>query len=295
LAVLAVCGAAAWYGTARSFLAASGRGLGRSDRSVVARKAGYTFGLSSSEDHKGLLTAQKDNAYRVSTEGSFLSGHYNTVLGDQEIPQSGRSYWEVKIVTKPSDAWEFIGVAEPTADVTMPLHKNKKGKGWFWGGDWSESFIYTFMEMKPGMNDKKMAHHKLISDTAISYGLFERKKLEEQIFRPIEKLWTGPGTHIGMLSDYHPPFERGTVVGIDVDMDDGSLAFWANGEFLGIVKDNEDKPVNLKGKKIVPALSVFGRNTGKHKENTVMEVRTGLDAPTRLRLQHKTPESDQMA
>eukprot|EP00439_Symbiodinium_sp_Y106_P017087 s679_g2.t1 len=104
---------------------------------------------------------------------------------------------------------------------------------------------------------------------------------EEQIFRPIEKLWTGPGTHIGMLSDYHPPFERGTVVGIDVDMDDGSLAFWANGEFLGIVKDNEDKPVNLKGKKIVPALSVFGRNTGKHKENTVMEVRTGLDAPTR--------------
>eukprot|EP00439_Symbiodinium_sp_Y106_P052724 s5370_g7.t1 len=166
LAVLAVCGAAAWYGTARSFLAASGPGLGRSDRSVVARKAGYTFGLSSSEDHKGLLTAQKDNAYRVSTEGSFLSGHYNTVLGDQEIPQSGRSYWEVKIVTKPSDAWEFIGVAEPTADVTMPLHKNKKGKGWFWGGDWSESFIYTFMEMKPGMNDKKMAHHKLISDTA---------------------------------------------------------------------------------------------------------------------------------
>ncbi|CAE7284975.1 mfeA [Symbiodinium sp. CCMP2456] len=118
--------------------------------------AGYTFGLSSSEDHKGLLTAQKDNAYRVSTEGSFLSGHYNTVLGDQEIPSSGRSYWEVKIVTKPSDAWEFIGVAEPTADVTMPLHKNKKGKGWFWGGDWSESFIYTFMEMKPGMNDKKM-------------------------------------------------------------------------------------------------------------------------------------------
>ena len=26
----------------------------------LARQAGYTFGLSSSEDHKGLLTAQKD-------------------------------------------------------------------------------------------------------------------------------------------------------------------------------------------------------------------------------------------
>ena len=58
----------------------------------------------------------QDNAFRISTDGSFLKGHWNTaglqgatletatescalgllaqVLGDQEIPQSGRSYWE---------------------------------------------------------------------------------------------------------------------------------------------------------------------------------------------------------
>ena len=61
---------------------------------------------------------------------------------------------------KPTDAFEFIGVAEPSADVpghppsvgpdpldpldplprTMPLHKNRKGKGWFWGGDPTEAF-----------------------------------------------------------------------------------------------------------------------------------------------------------
>jgi len=71
------------------------------------------------------------------------------------------------------------------------------------------------------------------------------------------------------------------VIGIDVDMNDGSLAFWGNGKFLGVVKDNEGKPVNLKGKKVVPAMSVFGRDIGNFKENTIMEIRTGLDAPAR--------------
>jgi len=279
VAVLVVSAAAAWYGVT-GFVASSGRVLGRG-RSAVARKAGFTFGLTESDDHNGLLTAQKDNAYRVSTEGSFHTGHWNTVLGDQEIPQSGRSYWEVKIVKKPSDAREFIGVAEPSADVTVPLSKNRKGKGWFWAGDWTESFVYTFMEMKPGMNDRKMADMRKVTGTAVALGLFEEKELEQQIFEPVKNLWTGPGTHIGVMRDTWPPFERGTVVGIDVDMDDGSLAFWADGKFLGIVKDNEDKPVNLKGTKVVPALSVFGRNTGMVKENTVMEIRTGLDAPAR--------------
>ena len=86
---------------------------------------------------------------------------------------------QVKIVTKPSDAWEFIGatgcllacpsfraaarrrrtnsrcvvtlcgqISQPAVakrQRTMPLHKNKKGKGWFWGGDWSESFVSSCM------------------------------------------------------------------------------------------------------------------------------------------------------
>ncbi|CAK8992772.1 unnamed protein product [Durusdinium trenchii] len=280
IAVVAV-GAAAWCSTAISFVGSRGG----SSQPRVLRQAGYTFGINKAEDHNGLLTAQKDNAYRISTEGSFMYGHWNTVLGDQEIPQSGRSYWEVKFVKKPSNAFEFIGVAEPSSDVTMPLHKNRKGKGWFWGSDWKESFIYTFLDLKPGMNDRKMAEHQRIADVAVNLKLFEKKRLDEQWYRNIKDLWTGPSTHIGMFADQWPTFEKGTVVGIDVDMDDGSLAFWGNGKYLGIVKDNEGKPINLKGKKVVPAMSVFGRNTGKYKENTVMEIRTGLDAPSRSRLQ----------
>ncbi|CAK8991669.1 unnamed protein product, partial [Durusdinium trenchii] len=246
IAVVAV-GAAAWCSTAISFVGSRGG----SSQPRVLRQAGYTFGINKAEDHNGLLTAQKDNAYRISTEGSFMYGHWNTVLGDQEIPQSGRSYWEVKFVKKPSNAFEFIGVAEPSSDVTMPLHKNRKGKGWFWGSDWKESFIYTFLDLKPGMNDRKMAEHQRIADVAVNLKLFEKKRLDEQWYRNIKDLWTGPSTHIGMFADQWPTFEKGTVVGIDVDMDDGSLAFWGNGKYLGIVKDNEGKPINLKGKKVV--------------------------------------------
>ncbi|CAJ1449722.1 unnamed protein product, partial [Effrenium voratum] len=107
----------------------------------------------------------------------------------------------------------------------------------------------------------------------VKLGLFDKKVLDDQWYRNIKDLWTGPGTHVGMLADdYWPPFQKGTVVGIDVDMDDGSLAFWGNGQFLGVVKDNEGKPVNLKGKKVVPAMSVYGRNTGAVKQNTIMEA-----------------------
>jgi len=276
LLAVAAFGAAAWCSTV-SFVGS--KGTTSSPR--VLRQAGYTFGINKVDEHNGLLTAEKDKAYRISTDGSYHKGHWNTVLGDQEIPQSGRSYWEVKFVKKPTDAFEFIGVAEPSADVTMPLHKNRKGKGWFWGGDANEAFVYTFMELKPGMNDRKMAEHQRIADVAVDLKLFEKKRLDEQWYRNIKDLWTGPGTHIGQLADQWPGFEKGTVVGIDVDMNDGSLAFWGNGKFLGVVKDNEGKPVNLKGKKVVPAMSVFGRDSGNFKENTVMEIRTGLDAPVR--------------
>eukprot|EP00434_Breviolum_minutum_P012002 symbB.v1.2.010584.t2/scaffold686.1/size316167/3 len=168
LLAVAAISAAAWCSSV-SFVGSRGRPETTSSPRVQRQAGGYTFGINKADDHKGLLTAEKDNAYRISTDGSFDRGHfghYNTVLGDQEIPQSGRSYWEVKIVKKPSDAFEFIGVAEPSTDVTVPLHKNRKGKGWFWGGDHEESFVYTFMEMKPGMNDRKMAEHQRIADVA---------------------------------------------------------------------------------------------------------------------------------
>eukprot|EP00435_Cladocopium_sp_Y103_P073684 s153_g44.t1 len=161
LLAVAALGAAAWCSTI-SFVGSQGT----TSSPRVLRQAGYTFGINKVDEHNGLLTAEKDKAYRISTDGSYHKGHWNTVLGDQEIPQSGRSYWEVKFVKKPTDAFEFIGVAEPSADVTMPLHKNRKGKGWFWGGDANEAFVYTFMELKPGMNDRKMAEHQRIADVA---------------------------------------------------------------------------------------------------------------------------------
>ncbi|CAL1136031.1 unnamed protein product, partial [Cladocopium goreaui] len=149
---------------------------------------GYTFGINKVDEHNGLLTAEKDKAYRISTDGSYHKGHWNTVLGDQEIPQSGRSYWEVKFVKKPTDAFEFIGVAEPSADVpvaqTMPLHKNRKGKGWFWGGDANEAFVYTFMELKPGMNDRKMAGRQLPAISPRSSSSSPRKEVKGEIQLP---------------------------------------------------------------------------------------------------------------
>merc|ERR1719162_1269091 len=110
----------------------------------------------------------------------------------------------------------------------------------------------------------------------------DQKAADEQIswYKP---LWSGPGVHTGqnVRGRGFPPFEKGTTVGIDVDMGDGTLAFWADGNFLGVVRDLEGKPIDLKGKKLVPALSVFGRRTGVERENSVMEVRSGLDPPTR--------------
>lgn len=268
----------------RSACALRGGSGRRGSTSVAApRKAGYNFNLGEAEGHNGLLLASRDDAQRVSTEGSFLPGHWNTVLGDQEIPKSGRHYWEVKIVKKPAfSAWEYIGVADPATDVTVPLVKNKKAKGWFWGSNSEDSFVYTHLEGKPGWNDKKWADVQAWAKSWVDKKWINEKDANEQIawYKP---LWSGPGVHTGqnVLSRGFPAWEKGTTVGVDVDMDDGSLAFWADGKFLGVVKDLEGKPVDLKGKKLVPAMSVFGRRTGVESENSVMEVRTGLDPPAR--------------
>ena len=35
----------------------------------------------------------------------------------------------------------FLAASKNLGLRTMPLHKNRKGKGWFWGGDWKEAFV----------------------------------------------------------------------------------------------------------------------------------------------------------
>ena len=102
---------------------------------VSLEAGGYTFGINKADDHSGLLTAQKAVSLQPFrwAPGECLSHFHGwqlqsrplehgsassswsawvgwQVLGDQEIPQSGRSYWEVKFVKKPANAFEFIGL-----------------------------------------------------------------------------------------------------------------------------------------------------------------------------------------
>lgn len=229
-----------------------------------------------------MVEEQEGGAVRVSTHGGMMTGHWNTILGNKELPTKGRAYWEVKIIKKPSDAWEYIGVAEPTADVTMPLTRNRKGAGWFWGATWTDSFIYTYLPMRPEYHEAAVKWGKEMGQFAVDYAGVSQKDVDAQVGAQTQNLWKGvPGTHIGSIQGNHPAFESGMVVGVDVDMDDGTLAFWADGRFLGVVKDTYGKPVDLKGKKVVPALSVYGRTTGGRNEYTVMEVHSGLEPPKR--------------
>mmetsp|Transcript_71418 Transcript_71418/g.159918 ORF Transcript_71418/g.159918 Transcript_71418/m.159918 type:complete len:317 (-) Transcript_71418:46-996(-) len=286
LLVLAVLGAPAlWHcgfaglgfvaGRQASFL--PGRG-----QSPTQRRAGYSFKMERSDDHTNLRFVKKEEGtVRVSTSGSFLQGNYNTVLGDTPIPASGRSYWEVKVVKKPSDAWEYIGVAEPNADVTVPLTRNRKGAGWFWGSTHTESFMYTFLATRPEFVDAVAKKREAFIKTIIEdFGYSEKDANDDPRNEAANNMWKGvPGTHVGMIADKHPPFADGMVVGVDVDMDAGTLAYWVDGKFLGVATDTEGKPISLKGKKVVPALSVYGRKTSRGFQNTFMEVTTGLEPP----------------
>lgn len=56
----------------------------------------------------------------------------------------------------------------------------------------------------------------------------------------------------GDASSSYPMLKQGDTIGVDVDMDVGSLAFWLNGKFVGIAF------AGLKGKTLFPALTVHG-------------------------------------
>jgi len=322
IAMLALAGVALWRSVtvgansaaSSSFVGSLHGGAPRPVRDAVARRArkkrakGYAFGFVKSKEHSGLVIEDCDTGKLVKTEGAFMQGNWNTVLGNKELPSSGRVYWEVKIASKPSDAWEYIGVAEPSTDVTVPLTRNRKGAGWFLGANWRESCIYRFFEpdtKKFQAEQKKLveicmpraglADDKYIKPVRVLHNrVFKRKprKNEEFLNKEVDKdyearvkelseeAWSA-NTHVGAEPDLLPPLKSGTVVGIDVDMDEGSMSFWANGKFYGPVRDHTGRPVNLKGKKLVPAISVFGMTTGGAKYSTQMEVRTGLAPPER--------------
>jgi len=264
-----------------AFTGAAIRGPAHAVRSSVARGA-YAFDLATSEDHEGLVVDKQDGGVRVSTHGGLITGKWNTVLGDTEIPSSGRSYFEVKIVKKPSDAWEYIGVAEAKADTKEPLTKNRKGAGWFMGATWRDSNLYTYMpvekEFRAAYEKQTATIIKTVNEATVNG--FSEKEVNAQTTAARAKMFTGvAGTHVGVAPNSLPPFKNGMVVGVDVDMDKGTLSFWVDGKNTGIMREMKGA-VNLKGKKLVPAVSVYGRTTGAVNEFTIMEIRSGLEPPT---------------
>mmetsp|Transcript_4151 Transcript_4151/g.9710 ORF Transcript_4151/g.9710 Transcript_4151/m.9710 type:complete len:311 (-) Transcript_4151:151-1083(-) len=272
----------------QTFAFVGGRGLAlnraaeaspRLRASTAARRAGFDFGIKEAEEHTGLVVEDKDEGKSVSTHGSLMTGQWNTVLGDTELPKSGRSYWEVKIVNKPTDAWEYIGVAEPDADVSLPLPRSKKGGGWSWGGTLTESMVYMQV---PWPKDFAKTNNAAAAARMREYSAknqYGEKQIEAELTLREKALGSTDKANVGLDPDRFPPFRSGMVIGVDVDMDQGSLSFWANGDFLGPVRDATGKPLDLKGKKIVPAVSVYGRTTGAVNQFTEMEVRTGLTPP----------------
>jgi len=244
----------------------------------VTRRAGFNFDIATSDDHTDLSVQQEDTGLRVSTKHANFDGTYNTVLGNKEVPASGRTYWEVKILKKPTNSWEHIGVAEPSADVTVPLTKNRKGAGWFWGANTQDSMVYLpfpadkdYHESQKKLVEEKMRH--MATGRTIKDDVFT-SRVNEIVGNNFKE-----DRHVGSNPDLLPSFKPGTLVGVDVDMDKGSLSFWANGEYLGPVRDLTGKPLDIKGKKLVPALSIYGRKSGNTEQYSVMELRTGMEPP----------------
>ena len=263
------------------------RSLSVSRAPGLARQA-FSFDITQSDDHDGLVVEEVDSGTQVKTTGGeFNVGHWNTVLGDQELPASGRHYWEVKIVDKPTDAWEYIGVAEKTSDVSVPLSRNRKGKGWFMGSTWSESMLYKWMDVdtkkyqaEARITLQNMAKADPPKGKPPVYPMATEEVWNKFWDEASKEMWNTDGITVGSDPDYFPPLKPGMVVGVDVDMDKGSMSFWANGRYLGPMRDHAtNRPVDLKGKKLVPALSVFGMERGDETASTVMEIRGGLEPP----------------
>jgi len=270
---------------------------------TISRAGEFSFGVAESEDYTDLFMEEQDNgAIRLSSQPTkFMESVWNTVLGDTVLPDTGRHYWEVTVVKKPTDNFEFIGVAEQSADVTVPLNKNKKGGVWSWASSWSESRHWIPAEItweKPeGIDKRRMRLEEIAGSKTVgtwqsaqmaANGVkgtelpFDFNKNPTKL-RKVDGISDPPAKFSGPVGTVpltaFPAFDQGTVVGVDVDMDQGTLGFWADGKYLGIVRDMTGKPVNLKGKKVVPAVSIFGHSAGETKYHSVMEVKSGLQAP----------------
>lgn len=137
----------------------------------------------------------------------------NTVFGDQAVPQTGRTYWEVTIVKK-GQSTDCIGLALQSLDPRKILDSDG---GWSWRTNADHESIFS-------INSEDI-----------------------------------------IAEDRLPTFASGMCIGVDVDMNRGSLSFWVNSEFIAVVA------TNLGGKVLFPAFSVYG--------GTIMQVRSGMQPP----------------
>jgi len=288
--LLAGAGAVAWrflpvFGEA--FVGGRPAPGSRGAPAALARRA-FAFEVVEKDEHVGLRTSTEDDgAIRISTKGPLERGATNTVLGDQEIPNKGRTYWEVKYVGKEMDNFEYVGVAEAAVEPTRPLTKNTKGKAFFLGADLGASWVYHFMPVTKEMTEFEQRKQKEFTDELKIEGKYpinmKDKDMDAQMKERHGKWWTGPGVHVGYPLTPRVPIRQGTTIGIDVDMDKGTLAFWKDGKYQGPMYNTYGKPVDLKGKKLFPAVSVWGKTVGyggdeSHTGSTV-EIRTGLEPP----------------
>merc|ERR1711966_343746 len=197
-------------------------------------------------------TVEDTGHKRLSTLGD-LTGNWNTVLGSTELPAKGKSYWEVKIVKKANDCWEYIGVTEPNCDVTRKLAKNLNGCVHCWGGTWEDSFTYTWLKMEDAWNKKDIEDEKenvkwqYDNMGPLAKTTMDDKKLKEWYQRNEDRVknnWKTKlgGAVVGMNMQQWPKMTQGMVIGVEVDMDKGTLGYWADGKYLGLLKDTYGKP-----------------------------------------------------
>lgn len=259
----------------------AGEHAGASKGRAVARHAGYEWAIKENPDHDHLVVEQtpKEGSVLVSTRVPTIKGRYNTIIGDKELPKSGRSYWEVKFLSRPNLVWEYIGIAEEKTDPTLPLSQNKKGEGVFYGATWSDHMAYSMAELtKADIEWSKQTVKDSWESTYAKTKKYEEKDFMEMVERG--PALTSPGKSImGVQQWNYKGWRKGTTVGVDVDMDKGSLAFWLDGEYLGPVKDAGGRVIDIKGKKYFPAMSLYGRNSGMNQYFSKVEVRTGLEPP----------------
>jgi hypothetical protein len=252
----------------------------------VARRA-FSFDLVEKEEHEGLTFEEdEETGYkRVFTKGKFNCGNWNTVMGDTELPKSGKAYWEVKVVKKMGDNFEYIGVSEANVEPSRKLAQNRNGQLFCWGGNHEDTFTYAWLKSDPKWHqiykDEWMADAQRVNEEGGDQKEWDqRNKLYEDRIKGVWQPKKG-GCTIGMHMDQWPKIRQGTVIGVEADMDKGTIGYWADGDYLGIVKDTYGKPADLKGKKLFPAVSVFGRTDGGGRfDGTVLELRTGLEPPS---------------